>query len=80
MFPSTNTQYGSTENITISTEDSTIPAFPSPFSNRSVLETKIQAMFHRFEQIQNKIDNNSETFDKQHEELVNLKSETIRLS
>ena len=64
MYPSTNTQSGSTDNLTIYTEATTITTMPSNFVNQASLETKIQDMITRFD----------EKCEKQHEELVKLTS------
>ena len=57
MYLSTNTQSGSNENLTISTEATTIPTMPSPFVTQSDLGTKLQDIFARFDA----------KFDKLHE-------------
>ena len=77
MSPSNNTQFGSTENITISNEATIIPYSLSRFVTKSVLDTTVQDMFDQFDKVQNK---NDAKFDKQHEELVSLKLETLSLS
>ena len=45
----TNTWPGSTENLTISTEFTTIPTSPSPFVDQYKLGTKLQSIFARFD-------------------------------
>ena len=60
MYPYTNTKYGSNDKITISNLATTIPTLPSPFAPKPVLDTTIQTMFY--------------LVDKQHKELVNIKS------
>ena len=57
MSPSTNTQYKYTENITISTESTTITVSPSTFVTKALLDTRIQSM----------IDLLKEKFDEQHQ-------------
>ena len=70
MSPSTNTRSRSNDKITISNEVTTILSLPSYFSTKYTLDNKIQAMF----------DHSKKQFYKKHEELVNLNSETFRLS
>ena len=67
VSPYNNTQSGSTDNITISAESTTIPASTSTFANKYILETTIQSIFDIFDKVQKKPDNNDEIFDKQHE-------------
>ena len=69
MSPSTNTQSGSTENLTIANEATTIPTSPSTFVPEADLDTKIQATFACFDEKCDKQDAKSDKqdnfFDKQ---------------
>ena len=66
MSPSANTQYVSSENISISTEGCTSIAPYTPFATKYVFDTKIQALFDILYKVQKKIDKNYDFFDKQH--------------
>ena len=70
MYPFKGTQSRSNDNTSIYAEATNIPTSPSPSVTKVILETVFQAMFDR----------SKEQFYKQHEELVNIKSETLRLS
>ena len=48
MYNSTNTRYGYNENITISTEATTIPVFTSLVVTKFILETSIQSIVDLF--------------------------------
>ena len=56
MSPYISTQSGYNDNINISTEDTTIPTSPSTYVTKSVLDTKIQAMFDQFDKQHEKLD------------------------
>ena len=51
MDPSTNTQYGSSDDITPSTESPTIIITIPPYIPNSYFENKIKSMFDRYDQI-----------------------------
>ena len=51
MYNYTNTQSGSIENITISTESTTIPASPSPFLTKYILDTTIQSILGQCDKV-----------------------------
>ena len=63
MSLSTNTQYRSSENITIPTEATTISTQYLPFVSKSYLDTLLKEMFARFRL----------RFEKQQEELKQLR-------
>ena len=54
LYPSTNTQSGSSENITISTEANIITTSPSPFVSKPDLETSLEEMFDISDEISKK--------------------------
>ena len=66
MLPSNNTGSGSTENITICAEYTTILHSPLALVSKALLDTTFHGMF--------------ELFHKQHEELFHLKSEILQIS
>ena len=70
MYLYKNTLFGSNDNITISTEATTILTSPSPFVSTYLFDVSIQAMYFQ----------SKEQFYKHHEELVNIKLETLHLS
>ena len=49
MYPSTNAQSGSSENIIISAEATKIPTSPSPFFSKSYLDISFQEMFAKYD-------------------------------
>ena len=74
---STNKRSGSIENITISTEATTITTPPYPFMNQADLATTIKYLLVSFNA---KFEYFNERFYKKHEELVNITTITLHLS
>ena len=70
MYPSTNTRSISAEKLTISTESTTITASTLSLLTWYGLYTTLKEILARF----------NENFDKQHEELVNLTTMSLRLA
>ena len=71
MYPSTNIWSGYSENITPSTETTTIYTSPQPFVSKYFFENIIQAMFAkyfiRFTRYDEIFPQSDEIFDKQQE-------------
>ena len=48
MYPSANTQSGSSENNNISTETTTIPTSPSPFLSKDYFDNTLQVIISQY--------------------------------